>query len=130
MYDMYGIHVKNHPSLKRILMPEDWSGHPLRKSYPLHGDEAAQWYEIDLLYGKEYRDIVGPEQRDAAYINEDDTRNFARMGYEVAFGEPASQEKTPVRYQEEDKPLLIKRMRAEESKERDDKSWHTKEGVK
>lgn len=121
MYDMFGIYVNNHPNLKRMLLPDDWQGHPLRKSYPLRGDEAASWYEVDLIYGKEYRDIVGPEQRDAAFVDENDTRNFARLGHEVGFAETPSKNITPIRYQEDVAPPLIRKMKPENSKQLDER---------
>jgi NADH-quinone oxidoreductase subunit C len=86
MFDMFGIKVNNHPFLKRILMPDDWEGHPLLKTYPLQGDEFASWYEVDKIFGKEYRDIIGPENRDPAKVDRHDTKRFARIGYEVPFG--------------------------------------------
>jgi len=109
MFDMFGIKVNNHPFLKRILMPDDWEGHPLRKTYPLQGDEFAAWYEVDKIFGKEARDIIGPEIRDTARVDRYDTERFARLGHEIPKGSEfdPDKEKTPLAYQEDEGVFLI-----------------------
>ena len=117
MYDMLGVKVANHFNLKRIIMPDDWYDHPLKKTYPLQGDEAASWYEVDKIFGKEARDIIGPEQRDPAAIDRYDTTRFARLGHEVPFDTDISQfePETNISYQEEDISKIMKKLKPEES---------------
>ncbi len=119
MYDMYGVKVANHPNMKRIIMPDDWYDYPLRKTYPLIGDETAQWYEIDKIFGKEHREVVGPEIRDCANVDRYDTQRFSRLGHEVQYGTDITDgkepEHTPLAYQEEGGIPIIKKLHEDKS---------------
>jgi NADH-quinone oxidoreductase subunit C len=54
VWDLYGVPFAGHPDLRRILMPDDWMGHPLRRDHPL-GGEVVQYGLPDPL-----RETVAP----------------------------------------------------------------------
>ena len=52
VYDMFGVIFEGHPDLRRILMPEDYEGHPQRRDFPVGGEQIM--FTIDEAQGRSY----------------------------------------------------------------------------
>jgi NADH-quinone oxidoreductase subunit C len=55
VWDMFGIMIDGHGDLRRLLMPEDWEGHPARKDYPVQINKTTQTYEPLEVTEEEFR---------------------------------------------------------------------------
>jgi NADH-quinone oxidoreductase subunit C len=53
VYDMFGVRFDGHPDLRRILMPEDYEGHPQRRDFPMGGEPVLFTYNEAHSYGKD-----------------------------------------------------------------------------
>jgi NADH-quinone oxidoreductase subunit C len=63
VYDLFGIVFDHHPDLRRLMMPDDWDGHPLRKDYPVQVQKEAQTFMPLQLTEEEFKANMERDRR-------------------------------------------------------------------
>ncbi len=86
VFDLFGIVFEGHADLRRLLMPEDWEGHPLRKDYPVQVRKDAQTFMPLQVTEEEFRANM---ERDRMARPKTDTATVPRGGPSTSTGETA-----------------------------------------